>query len=115
MHEEFQTAPPAPQAAPVPGASMAPTASQMYQAARNQVRVIADQLGDQRGIRNRITSELTNDQTQGADRSGLEARLKTVDARIADLDRALASAQTSQSSAAGIPGAMIDPNNTPSD
>ena len=115
MHEALQTAPTAPQAAPPPFASTAPTAVQMYQAARNQVRVIQDQLGDQRGIRNRITEELTNDQTQGADRTGLETRLKTVDARIADLDKALASAQTAQSSAAGVPGAMIDPNNTPSD
>ncbi|MEP6763239.1 MAG: hypothetical protein ABJB66_02960 [Gemmatimonadaceae bacterium] len=115
MHEELPSTVQNPQAAPVPLASTAPTAAQMYQAARNQVRVIQDQLSDARSTRNRITGELTNDQTQGADRSGLEARLKTVDGRIADLDKALASAQSTQSAAAGVPGAMIDPNNTPRD
>jgi len=111
MHEEIQ-APSAPQSdvivcGPDSRASLA------YQGAKNQVDIVKDQLGDQRNVRDRITRELVNDQTQGTDRAGLEARLKTVDARIAELDKALAAAQSQQSTAAGMPCAIYERPNVP--
>ena len=111
MHADLQT----PVAAPAPVAGAPASPALVYQATRNQVRVIQDQLNDARNTRNDITGELTNDRTVGADRTGLEARLKTVDARIADLDKQLSGAQAQQATAAGVPGALIDPNSQPRD
>jgi hypothetical protein len=44
----------------------------------------------------------------GADREGLEGRLKTTDARITELQAALARAEAQEAAAAGLPGATSD-------
>ena len=114
MHPAMQQTP-TPQMPQAPVTNGPATVAQMYQAMRNQVRVIQDQLSDTRSTRDHITRELANRRTQGADRAGLEARLISLDGRIADLDKALASAQSQQAAAAAVPFALVDPNSSPRD
>ncbi|MEO8448774.1 MAG: hypothetical protein ABI647_03230, partial [Gemmatimonadota bacterium] len=84
-------------------------AAQVYEAMKLQVEVLRDQQRSLRNTRNDITGELANDNTKGVDREGLEGRLKSVDARIGDLDKQLSQAQAQEAIAAGVPGAYIEP------
>lgn len=96
------------QAAPLPFTAPA-TARQMYQAARAYREVLGDQLSRLQNKRNDITRELTNEETKGVDRAGLEARLKDVDARILEMDKQIATADGGVAKAALTPGATADP------
>ena len=97
-----------PEVAQTPATPGSATAEQIYKAIQSQVQVLNEQLRGVRQTRNSITNELANDRTEGVDRLGLENRLKTVDARIADLDKQLAQAQAQQATAAAIPGAIVE-------
>jgi hypothetical protein len=85
------------------------TTYQIYDGARAAVNVLNEQMEGLRSTRNDITSQLTNDETKGADRAGLETRLKVVDARIAEVDGLTAKAQNAEAVAAAAPLATIAP------
>lgn len=77
-----------------------------YQAAVAQREELGRQLERLQDRRNDITRELANDMTRGADRSGLEARLKALDERILALDKSIEAADVAVTQAAGVPGAV---------
>ena len=78
-----------------------------YRALRDQRSELRNQLSRLEEQRSEIASRLRNgDNVQGADREGLEARLKEIDARIANTDRQLAEADMAVARAAAVPGAI---------
>jgi hypothetical protein len=103
-------APPAPPGTPAPGMRVyvgdvnSPAA--VYEAAMAQRDELKEQLEGLRHERNQITEELSNGETRGADRSGLEARLVTMDARIAAVDKQVAAADEKVATASAIPTAV---------
>jgi hypothetical protein len=93
----------------VPLAQGPPTARQMYLAAKAVRESLGNSLGRLQDKRRDIANELANEETKGLDRSGLEARLKDIDARILDMDKQIAVADANQAQAAGFPGAAVEP------
>ncbi len=80
------------------------TASQMYEAAQTQRRLIRDQLNDAENERSQIAQELRQPNVVGEDYKGLEQRLKAADARLLDLREQLAAAQVHEAQSAALPG-----------
>lgn len=89
--------------------------AQVYEAARNQRRELADQLERLEDQRQELHSQLVN--TPGSEttiRAGLEQRIASLDARILATDKQLEQANAAVSRAAGIPGAIVpDPPEPP--
>ncbi len=83
------------------------SAEALYKAVVNQRSEVRNQLEALESKRNSITSELTNDETRGVDRAGLETRLADVDKRIAELDKELAGVDGAVARAAAVPGAVV--------
>lgn len=103
---------PAPAQAPVVARS-APTATEMYDAARLMQRELRNQRNALDGQRRDLQQQL-----QGAsnpvDSKGIEARLVALDARQADVDKQLAAADAQVATAAAIPGVVVEqPRNGP--
>lgn len=96
----------APQAPALPASPA--TAQEMYEAMRTQRRVIEDQLESQLTDRDELVGPLRAGAVTGADRDGLEARLRATDARITDLQAQLARAEAQEAAAAGLPGATTE-------
>lgn len=107
-------APPAPPALPAPfvvrQGSVASSPVAVYEATLAQREALGNQLNELQHQRNSITGELTNTETRGLDRTGLEARLGAVDARIATLDKQIAAADERVATAAAIPTAVATHN-----
>lgn len=91
-------------AAPVSAA----TAREMYQAMRAQRQVLDQQLQSVLSDRRDIAERLRDGNVSGADREGLEVRLKAADARILDLQQQVARAEGQEAAAAGLPGATSE-------
>ncbi len=104
----------APQIAPTaPIARQAPTATEMYEAARLSRQELRHQQDDLQGERRQLQRELTAAQNP-ADKKGLEGRLISLDGRIADVEKQLASADALVANRAAIPGVIVNPP-SPSD
>ncbi len=104
-------APPAPPGMPqvlVDGRSISGPA-EIYQAFQAQRRELTRQLSTLEDQRRSIASRLRQESTTGVDRTGLEARLSQIDARIAKLSQDVATADANVASAAGVPGAIQTP------
>ncbi|MFA6165925.1 MAG: hypothetical protein WC700_04860 [Gemmatimonadaceae bacterium] len=91
----------------------APTATEMYEAAR----LARGELRSQRDVllndRRRIREQL-NSATNEVDRKSLEGRLVNADARIADVEKQLAAADLQVATNAAVPGVVIQPpSNSP--
>ncbi len=101
-----------PQATPVPqsgtptAARSAPTATEMYNAARLASRDLHAQHAQLRSERRQLQQELTAAQSP-SDKQGLERRLTALDARILDVEKQLASADALVATRAGIPGVVV--------
>lgn len=91
------------------GARRPPTSREMYQAMRAQRDVIQTQLARAERDRGELAQELRSGNVTGADREGIEAQLRTVDARIVELRTQLAAAERQEAEAAAIPGATTSP------
>ncbi len=93
---------------PVATARPAPTATEMYEAAR----LARGELRNQREVlvsdRRRIREQL-NGATNEVDRKSLEGRLVATDARIADVEKQLAAADLQVATSAAVPGVIIQP------
>lgn len=81
------------------------TARQMYEAMRLQRQTIQNQLDNAMSDRYSIASRLREGNVEGPDKAGLEQRLEVMDARIIQLQGALAIAETQEAQAAALPGA----------
>lgn len=99
--------PPAPTGTPPASLPGATSPQAMYQAAREKVDVIKDQLERVYDDRRSVAQRLREGNTEGVDKSGLEARLSMLDQRAADLEKQLAQADGEVSQLAGIPGAVV--------
>ena len=97
----------------VPGRP-APTATEMYEAARlarGELRTQRDVLlSDRRRVREQL-----NAATKEVDTKGLEGRLVILDARIVDVEKQLAAADLQVATSAAVPGVVIPPPNTSPD
>jgi hypothetical protein len=83
--------------------------SDVYQAFVAQRRELTRQLSSLENTRSGIANRLRQESVQGADRAGLEARLKQVDERIARISQDIAVADANVARAAGVPGAVVQP------
>lgn len=83
--------------------------SDVYQALVAQRRELMRQLSGLENTRSGIAGRLRQESVTGADRAGLEARLKQVDERIAKVSQDIAVADASVARAAGVPGAVVPP------
>ncbi|HEY3286065.1 MAG TPA: hypothetical protein VGJ96_02980 [Gemmatimonadaceae bacterium] len=93
---------------PVAGARTAPTATEMYEAARLARSELRSQQGNLQGERRRVREQLTT-ATNPADIKGLEGRLAVIDERIADVEKQLAAADAQVAARAAIPGVIVEP------
>jgi hypothetical protein len=117
MLQQTPPEPPAPTLAPVQvtvgGRSLA-GASDIYQGFRAQRRELGRQMDGLQSTREQISGQLSNTPpVTGADRVGLEQRLRAVDARIEALDKQIAEADAQVARSAAIPGATVDPPSPP--
>jgi len=102
-----QSTPSAPQTAPVaPSARTAPTATEMYEAARLASRELHSQLDQLRSERGQLQHQLIAAQNP-TDRQGLEARLQQLDTRIVDVQKQVAAADALLATRAAIPGVVV--------
>jgi len=103
--------PPAPPALPV--AELAPqaeaTASAVYEGLINQRKELRNQLDRLEDQRRDLRNELRSEEITGAERPGIEARLKETDGRILSLEQVLAEADMAVAKAAAVPGAIVPP------
>jgi hypothetical protein len=94
-------------------ARQAPTATEMYEAARLQRRELRSQQSELQSDRRRVREQLQSAQNP-ADVKGLEGRLAVIDARIADVEKQLASADALVATRAAVPGVVIpEPSTAP--
>ncbi|MHB1095450.1 MAG: hypothetical protein ACYC3F_04690 [Gemmatimonadaceae bacterium] len=90
-----------------------PTATEMYEAARLARGELRNQRDELLTDRRRIREQL-NSATNEVDRKSLEGRLVNTDARIADVEKQLATADLQVATSAAVPGVIIQPpNNAP--
>ena len=91
----------------VPG--IGPSPSEVYQGLlhqRSELREQLDQLQDTRGD---LIEELQGPEVGEAAKAGLQARVATLDGQIAEVDKALATANAEVARAAAVPGAVVEP------
>ena len=96
-----------------PAARGAPTATEMYDAARLMQRELRNQLNALDGERGDLRRQLRT-ATDAVDIKGLQGRLAALDARQADVEKQLAAADARVATAASVPGVVIEqPSNGP--
>lgn len=93
----------------------APSASEMYQAARAYRNELNRQLSDLESKRLSIARRLREGEVTGADKAGLEARITELDGRISDMYKQIAVADAQVARAAAQPGAVVSPPTFSSD
>jgi len=89
-----------------PAARTAPTATEMYEAARLASRELHSQRDQLRSDRRQLQQEIANS-TNSVEKQGLEARLQILDARLADVEKQIASADAVVAQRAAIPGVVV--------
>jgi hypothetical protein len=83
--------------------------SAIYRGFVAQRRELRDQLEALQNTRGHLTNQLQEPTARGADRTGLEQRIASIDARIAAVDKQLAGAEADVARSAGVPGAVVEP------
>ncbi len=98
---------------PVPRASSAPTATEMYEAARLSRSELRNQQSELMSQRRRVSEQLRST-NNAADIKGLEGRVTVLDQRITDVEKQIASADAVVASRAAVPGVVVqEPSNAP--
>ena len=97
-----------------PEARSAPTATEMYEAARLMQRELRSQRNSLDGQRSDLRQQLRS-ATDAGDIKGLQGRLVALDARQADVEKQLAAADARVATAASVPGVVIEQNTPRSD
>lgn len=93
--------------APPLAARTAPTATEMYEAARLMQRELRNQRSTLDGQRRDLQLQLQRS-SNAVVTKGIEARLVALDARQADLDKQLAAADAQVATAAATPGVVVE-------
>lgn len=120
MPLQSQTTPAVPQApgAPSPsgiraelpdGTRLDVDPARQYEAVRNKRDEIRQSRESVEEKRDEIARELQEPGIAGAVRTGLEARIAQLDARILELDKSLSAAEAEVAAAAGVPGSVVPP------
>lgn len=99
---------------PVVTGSQAPTATEMYEAARLARGELRNQRDELLSDRRRIREQL-NGASNEVDRKSLEGRLVSTDARIVDVEKQLATADLRVATSAAVPGVVIEQPSTAPD
>lgn len=98
---------------PIAPARSAPTATEMYEAARLARGELRNQRDELLSDRRRVREQL-NGATNEVDRKLLEGRLVNLDGRIVDVEKQLAAADLQVATSAAVPGVIIrQPSNAP--
>lgn len=100
---------PVPPAPPAIVGQAAPSAREMYDAARAFRRELVNQQERIQDQREEIVQELQQTGAGAPERAGLEARLKDLDARNAALEQQITEADQRVANAAAVPGATAEP------
>lgn len=85
------------------------TASAVYEGLINQRKELRNQLDRLEDQRRDLRNELRSEELTGAERPGLETRLKETDSRILSIEQLLAEADLAVAKAAAVPGAIVPP------
>lgn len=102
--------PPAPPAMPVPYVDLqGADPAAVLQGFRAQREVLGEQLEELEERRQELSEQLQAPLVQGADRAGLEQRIRDLDARIASIDQQIADADAAVARASAVPGAVVEP------
>lgn len=99
--------------APVAATPGAPSPPAVYEAMRAQRRELRSQLENLQETRDEVAASLQNPELNAIDRTGLEARLADIDARILATEKEVAAADMQVARAAAIPGAVVEPRPIP--
>ena len=91
----------------VPG--IGPSPAEVYQGLVHQRRELREQLETLVDERGDLVEELQAPEAAEAVKAGLQARVATLDLQIAEVDRALATANAEVARAAAVPGAVVEP------
>lgn len=86
---------------------VAPGAHEVLMALQAQRDELRDQLNTLEHKREEITEQIRENRSQGLDISGLEARIKSIDGRIAGLEQNIALADKAVADQAAQPGAVV--------
>lgn len=81
----------------------------LHEAARNQRSELRDQLEQLEDQREELARQLRTPGVEGADQKGLEARVVSIDQRIADVEKQIAAADANVSRTAALPGSIVAP------
>ena len=95
-------------APPVLAQAGAPTAAQMLKAAKAVREAVGTQARQLQDKRSDLSRQLRDARVEDVDRAGLEARLKTIDLRIIEVDQQIAVADANIQKAASVPGAIVE-------
>ena len=85
------------------------SAADVYVGAKNQRSELRNQLENLEEKRRDLSRQLSDNETKGDAKVGIEARLKDVDAQITSVDQQLALANAAVAKAASLPGAIVAP------
>ena len=81
--------------------------SEVYQAAYDRREALKEARSNIQEARDEISGQLQDPMVNGANRSGLEARIQQLDSRILQLDQQIAQADLEVAQARGIPGVHV--------
>ena len=90
----------------VPG--VGPSPSEVYQGLLHQRSELREQLDQLKDERSDLVGELQAPEVAEAAKSGLQARIGTLDAQIIEVDKALATTNAEVARAAAVPGAVVE-------
>lgn len=80
----------------------------VYRAFNEQRKELANQLDNLERKRNDLARQIKNPSTDQSVKSGLQLRVVELDKRIGDVDKQLAAADKAVSTAAAVPGAVVE-------
>lgn len=114
MQQPVPPTPPTPPSLPVPGGAgefltrggPSGTPAEILQALRAQREELQDQHETLEERREEISSRLEEPMVRGADRQGLEARIRDIDAQITGMEQLIAENNRAIAEQTGIPGAV---------
>ena len=96
-------------ATPAPARVLDANPTAVWQSTVVARRELNDQRRELLSQRRSVSEQLRNPRVEGVDRLGLEKQITSVDERMLALDKEIAAANARVASAAGVPGAVVEP------
>jgi DNA repair exonuclease SbcCD ATPase subunit len=95
--------------APLPRITSTGSPEAVYNALKAQRQELGRQLESLEERRRELSGRLQDPEVSGADRIGIEQRIRETDQRIAEVDKQIAASEHDVAQAAGVPGAVVEP------